>query len=131
MWWGEWSSDRRSSVRLSSGAFLLMSSRVFRYQTRYHHLFLHIRTTFCQGSQIAIITRLHTLINCTLCLVYPLSLSHWRSRCDSSKACTTYCGYVYVAILTYLFIYLSCLSPCQLFYYSVNQNVCLYYLPVA
>ena len=127
LWWDEWSPDRRSSVRLSSGAFLLVSPRVFRHQTRHHHLFLHMRTTSCQGSQIDIVTRLHTSISCTLCLVHPLSLPHWRSRCDSFEAYTTYYEHIYVAILTYLPTCLSCLSPCQLFYHSIKQNVCPYY----
>src|SRR6266487_7043421 len=71
VWWGRRSSDRRSSIRLSSGAFLLVSSRVFGHQTRHHHLFLQMRTTSCQGSQIAIVARLHTPVSCTLCLVHP------------------------------------------------------------
>ncbi len=57
-----------------------MSSRVFRYQIRYHHLFLHMRTTSCQGSQIAIVTRLHTPVSCTLCLVHPLSLPQYEDH---------------------------------------------------
>src|SRR6266511_1721820 len=130
VWWGRWSPDRMSSVRLSSGAFLV-SPRVFRYQIRYHHLFLQMRTTSCQGSQIAIVARLHISVSCTLCLVHP-SLLHWRSRCDSSGACTACCGRVYVAILTCLPICLSVVlsQPCQSFYHSVEQNVCPYF-PVA
>ncbi len=131
VWWGEWSPDRRSSIRLSSGVFLLVSSRVFRYQTRYHHLFLHMRTTSCQDNQIAIVTRLHTPINYTLCLVYP-TLPHWRLRCDSSGACTACYRRIYVTILTCLSICLSIVlsQPCQLFYHSVEQNICPYY-PIA
>src|SRR6266498_24406 len=74
MWWGRWSPDRRSSVRLSSGAFLLVSPRVFGHQTRHHHLFLQMRTTSCQDSQIAIVTRLHTPVSCTLCIVHPSTI---------------------------------------------------------
>src|SRR6266536_3482132 len=117
LWWGRWSPDRRSSVRLSLGVFLLVSPRVFRYQTRYHHLFLHKRTTSCQDSQIAIITRLYIPVSYTLCLVHPLSLPHWRSRCDSSGACITCCGRVYVSILTCLSTCLSYLTLYQLFYH--------------
>jgi len=71
-----------------------LASSDIRYQTRHHHLFLQMRTTSCQGSQIAIVARLHTLVSCTLCLVHPLSLPHWRSRCDSSGACTACYGRV-------------------------------------
>ncbi len=87
-------------------------------------------TTSCQDSQIAIVARLHTSVSCTLCLVHPLSLPHWRSRCDSSGACTACCGRVYVAILTCLPTCLSYLTLYQLFYHSVEQNICPYY-PIA
>src|SRR6266511_5981790 len=80
-------------------------------------------TTSCQNNQIAIVTHLHTPVSCTLYLVHPLSLPHWRSRCDSSKTYTAYYRRIYVATLTCLSTYLSYLSPCQLFYHSIKQNI--------
>src|SRR6266498_2079736 len=100
VWWGRWSSDRRSSIRLSSRAFLLVSPRVFGHQTSDKTLDKTSPSVpsdedhLLSDSQIAIVTRLHISVSCTLCLVHPPSLPYWRSRCDSSGACTACCGRV-------------------------------------